>query len=277
MVHIRKVGRLTTDPAVTVRPTVKDHEAGILCPQLSRPTKLEFRGHAAPIRGLSRSSPQGVCRFIVFVPVRQWAPYPPTMRVSLKGFRRPSRNDPYRQVVVIFTRPVKDLRNFDVALGPCISLPGRSRPLVGVTNQEPGDARKYDELASLLLPDRGARAWETVVETDAGRLFTFSEPLVEAMAELNRESLRRGAERPSDYYWMFEPARSVMARWMPEVRWPDDPAGVPQRASAFMVVCAWARVSQERGQKLYCWSGPGFDPWVTSERVERLRAKVAAK
>lgn len=199
------------------------------------------------------------------------------MRLSFRGFRRPSRNDPYRQVVVIFTRPAKELRHFDVAFGPCIPLPGRSRPLVGVTNQEPGHARTYDELASLLLPDRGATAWETVVEAGAGRLGTFSEPFVEAMAALNRESLRRGAERPNDFDWMFEPARAVMARWMPEVRWPVGAAGVPERTSAFIAACAWARVSQERGQKLYCWSGPGFDPWVTSERVERLRAKLTAK
>jgi hypothetical protein len=199
------------------------------------------------------------------------------MRIAFKSFRRARSDDPYHRVVVVFTRPEKQLRQFGVAEGPCIPLPGRSRPLVGVTNQEPGELSIYEDLASLLLPDRGAAAWETVVETDGGRLATFSETFVEAMAALNREGLRRGAERPNDFDWMFEPARAVMARWMPEVRWPVGAAGVPPRASAFIAACAWARVSQERGQNLYCWSGPGFDPWVASERVERLRAKLTAK
>lgn len=31
--------------------------------------------------------------------------------------------------------------------------------------------------------------------------------------------------------------------------------------------------AEDRGQRLFCWSGPGFNPWVTAERINRLTAK----
>ncbi len=174
---------------------------------------------------------------------------------------------------MVFTRPEKELRQLDVALGPCVRRAGRKRPLVGVTYQEPGEPSKFEVLAGILLSGTSGGTWGTVLESGDGRLATFSEELVDAMAVLNRENLRRQRERPGDYDWIFEPERAVVARWMPDVRWNIGSGNVPARAASFIATCAWARVSQERGQRLYCWSGPGFNPWTTGERVEALVGK----
>ena len=178
--------------------------------------------------------------------------------------------DPYRRVVVVFTRPEKDLRQLDIALGPCVRRPGRKRPFVGVTNQEPGDPSEFEVLAGILLSRKSAGAWGTVLESGDRRLATFSDELVEAMAALNRENLRRQGERPKDYDWIFEPERAVVARWMSEASGSGNVTGLD---ASFLATYAWARISQERGQRLYCWSGPGFNPWTTAERVDALVGK----
>jgi hypothetical protein len=182
--------------------------------------------------------------------------------------------DPYDCVVVVFTRPEQDLSQFDIALGPCIPRPKRSRPFVGITNQTPGEPSMFEALARILLPDQDATAWQAVAEVGEGRLATFSVAIVAAMAALNRENLRRQAERPKDYDWVFEPERAIVNRWLPDVQWFVGSDTVPGPAAWFGAICAWARVGQDRGDNLYCWSGPGFNPWTTSERIERLGAKA---
>ena len=180
--------------------------------------------------------------------------------------------DPWSNVVVVFTCPDRDLRRLDVARGPCIARPGTKRLFVGVTRQEPGVPEMFDELAAVLVP--GCPTWQAMVEHPPGRLFTFGDELVCAMADLNREVVRRVGERPADYPWIFEPERDVFARWMPRVVWDTHANEVPQEATRLGSACGWARTSQERHQHLYCWAGPGFNPWITPERIARLEAYV---
>jgi hypothetical protein len=173
-------------------------------------------------------------------------------------------------VVVTFTRDERDVARLDIAVGPCVASPGRKRPLVGVTNQLPGHPVRYEKLFSILVRDPVAEPWATVKCRGRGCLYVFGDTFVNALVELNMDGLRRQTERPRDYDWMFERDRAVLEQWMPTVSWPLNSASVPPEATELAAIAAWARVARERGRRLYCWSGPGFNPWVTPERIARL-------
>jgi hypothetical protein len=126
----------------------------------------------------------------------------------------------------------------------------------------------YEDLAAIVAPTVPA-PWQSSVEAGGGRLVTFDSPVVTALAEINRESLRRQQARPGAYAWIFEPERQLLAVWRPDVRWTPGSNYVPWPAAVLGSACAWARVSEEKAQKLYCWSGPGFDPW-TPRLVEKF-------
>ena len=146
---------------------------------------------------------------------------------------------------------------------------------MGVTNQEPGDESRYETLFELPLDKRVVGPWESTASAGEGRLHIFCNGFVDALAEINREVVRRGQARPEDYDWMFGPSLDLAERWLVAVRWPYPTATAWGVASGELgSACGWARISQDRGQKLYCWSGPGFDPWVTAERVDSLTARL---
>ena len=131
--------------------------------------------------------------------------------------RRPTGNE---RVVIVFTRPTRDVARLNVATGPCVAPPGRKRPLVGVTNQEPGDESRYETLFELLLDKRVVGPWESTASAGEGRLHIFSNGFVDALAEINREVVRRSQARPEDYDWMFGPSLDLAERWLVAVRWP---------------------------------------------------------
>jgi hypothetical protein len=187
------------------------------------------------------------------------------LRLLTPGTRviRPGRaeRELWKQVNVIFTRPERDLAKFDLALGPCIPLPGRRRPLVGVTNQDPGNLEHLEALFALVVSESAGRPWRDTQKRERGTLATFSPAFTSALAAINREGLRRQAERPRDYAYMLEPDARLAERWLSATPWREGMlvAGVRDRV---IHLCGSARVAEERGQDLYCWSGPGFSPYV---------------
>ena len=196
------------------------------------------------------------------------------LKALLESARSPDAGPPplsWDEVVVVFTRSDRDVARLDIASGPCVRSPGRSRPLVGVTNQLTGAPVLFESLFRVLVSDLSGGPWVSSVHAGRGRLDVFSDPFLEALAALNREAIRRGADRPRDYDWIFEPQRAVFRQWMPEIPWPVGSDQVPGMAAELGGICAWARVAQERGQRLYCWSGPGFNPWtITAGQADRL-------
>jgi hypothetical protein len=177
-------------------------------------------------------------------------------------------------VVAVFTLPERDIARLDIRIGPCVPPVGRSRPLIGVTRQRPGDPEQLEALFAILVRAPSASPWQSVEVAGPGRLATFSEEFVSAMTSLNRESLARGEARPKDYEWILEPTSRLADQWLTATAW--EPGIHP--GDELVGCCAWARVAQERGQKLYCWSGPGFSPYVlASGSLEELPAYLAAK
>jgi hypothetical protein len=189
----------------------------------------------------------------------------------------PSKAQNWDHVLVVFTRPDRDVARLDIAVGPCIAPPGRKRPLVGVTNQLPGDVGIYEALFDIVVANPSAGPWQARTVVGPGQLHAFSDEYVEALAELNREAVRRIEARPKDYDWIFEPSRAVFRRWMPDDPWPIGAPNVPYMASQLNGTCGWARIAQERSQNLYCWSGPGFNPWVATETQARRLIAEASK
>jgi len=191
------------------------------------------------------------------------------------GILRAGRStSPWDRVVVVFTRADRDVSRLDITTGPCIPRAGTKRPLVGVTNQQPGEATRYESLFRVLVADPSADPWAEERCVGPGCLRVFSPAFADALAALNRENRRRQQERPGDYDWIFEPERAVLQAWIPAVAWPLRAAHVPVEASELGGAAGWARVALDRGQMLYCWSGPGFDPWATTERFVRLLSGI---
>lgn len=186
----------------------------------------------------------------------------------------PLKENRWSHVVSVFTLPERDIRRLDIRLGPCVPPVGRSRPLIGVTRQRPGLPEQFEALFALLGQTPGQQPWQSIEAASPGQLATFSVEFVAALASLNREGLRRGEVRPKDYEWNLEPYRAVADQWLNATAWASGVHGMDE-----LVVCsAWALVAQDRGQKLYCWSGPGFSPYVlASGTMEELTGYLAAK
>ena len=176
---------------------------------------------------------------------------------------------------MVFTRPEREVAKLDIRTGPCVQLPGRSRPMVGVTNQDPGRPEALEALYAILTGRPAAGTWQSVQIVGPGRLARLSDDFTAAMAALNRENLARQQERPEDYDWILEPDHRAAAQWLAATR----PGMILGHARDRLIgYCAWARVAEERGQAMYCWSGPGFNPRVlVSGTMEELPAYLEAK
>ena len=196
-------------------------------------------------------------------------------RAAQQG-QQPQGSD-YRRVVVVFTRPERDLAKFDIARGPCVPLPGRKRALLGPVSQDPGTFRKYEDLFALVLPDVMDGPWADVQEVGRAALVTFSDAFTRELAKVSREVIRRGAERPKDVMWALEETDRLAARWLRLTSWPQgmELGGV---RGQIVSVTGPARVAEDRDQRLYCWSGPGFNPYVLATgTAETLPAYLADK
>ena len=180
----------------------------------------------------------------------------------------------WQHAVAVFTLPEREIARLDIRVGPCVPPVGRSRPLIGVTRQRPGYPGQLEVLFGLLVQAPDARPWQSIETAEPGRLAVFGEEFVSALAALNREAIARGEARPTDYDWILGPERRIADQWLAATAWEPGVHAMDQLGDCG----AWARVAQDRGQKLYCWSGPGFSPYVLARgSMEELPAYLEAK
>jgi hypothetical protein len=186
-------------------------------------------------------------------------------RVRARVFAAADPVDPWALVHVVFTLTDRDLARLNVAVGPCVPPPTRKRPWVGITNQEPGDFRALETLFSIVVTASPAEPWQATRVDGPGRLDTFSDAFVAALADINRVTLARGTAAPaineSTYDTVFRPELEIAERWLPHVDWRQR-VSLRYAQQRVTYLGAFAREMQDRGRPLYCWSGPGFDPWT---------------
>jgi hypothetical protein len=106
---------------------------------------------------------------------------------------------------------------------------------------------------------------------------TFSDAFTRELAKVSREFIRRATERPKDVMWALEEMDRLAAEWLGLTMWPPgmELGGVRSRLG---LVAGPARVAEDRDQRLYCWSGPGFNPYVLATGTpETLPAYLAEK
>lgn len=110
----------------------------------------------------------------------------------------------------------------------------------------------------------------------------MSSEFTNALASLNRATLARGElatseGRPRDYGWILQLANEAAGRWLRSADWAarQEVGGLAGRLVGHS---AWARVAQERGQKMYAWFGPGVPVYViNSGPQESLEPYLSAK
>ncbi|HMO10920.1 MAG TPA: hypothetical protein PKB06_05330 [Actinotalea sp.] len=163
-----------------------------------------------------------------------------------------------RRAAVVFTVPEKRLRELDVAVGPCVPTENRKRALVGITRQDRGETPRRTAVLFEILTSR-PKSEALVLRARAGRgaLYELSERFVAVLADINAELGRladldeangNGATLPLFDAHLRDEAEAWSSR---TYRWV-----LPGPARDVIIArSGWARVSLERGQRLYAWYG----------------------
>jgi hypothetical protein len=171
------------------------------------------------------------------------------MSFRIRLIRRP------RTCTVVFTATPEGIAAMDVGIGPCIERVGprggRIRPLVSPWDQHPDRIDHLVRLFAILVAgDRGDLCVERI-QVGRGTLDTLSPNFVAALREVET-----GSER-------------VQHAWLDAIDWPKGQqiGGLTMRLLDY---AAKAEIAHQRGQALYCWSGPEL-PFlaIASGRTQR--------
>lgn len=153
----------------------------------------------------------------------------------------------------------------DVAMGPCVPLPGRKHALRSV-HQQQGPERVEQMLWLYVVlggaPQRRHTALELLQNSGPGRLYRCSDEFVELMAHANRELVTLGDEdkaRGDKEFTTSTVRRNELdAAWLAAGKWHR--AQVSTVSRLFRI--GGARIAQEKSQSLYCWYGPPVQEYV---------------
>ena len=164
---------------------------------------------------------------------------------------------------VVFTAPEKRLAAMDVALGPCVPLPGRKTSIVSVHQQEgPERPEQMTALYTVLTGDAPDGVLTLVSQREGGRLYRCSDEFVAVMANTERilatlaEADRGNRQFEGTPY--DEKVAELDAAWLRLGNWHS--AMVSTRNRLFRL--AKARIAQEKGQPLFCWYGRPVPEYV---------------
>jgi hypothetical protein len=165
--------------------------------------------------------------------------------------------------VVVFTVPEDKLASMDLALGPCVPLPGRKRPLRSPLNQHVGETRLLTAaLYSALTGNPADEALERFSQAGDGVLSRCTDRFVDAMADANKLLLRladedeAGGDRALTTF--AKQQRAYDRAWMAAGAWPLAVVGTRNR----LVRMGSASLAREKGQPLYCWHGPSVPQFL---------------
>lgn len=183
-------------------------------------------------------------------------------------FRRrasPEKDDRARITAVIFSVPERRLAAMDVAVGPCVPLPGRKTSVASVHAQEGYETPGITSALYRVLTGRNDAELLTLLsEEGEGRLFRVADRFLAAMADASRHlaSLIPGSPPLPDGEEDGTPFGMQNRRWdeawITEAEWP--PEMVSTRNRLYRI--GQARVAQEKGLPLYVWYGPRVPEYV---------------
>ncbi len=165
---------------------------------------------------------------------------------------------------VVFTVPEKRLREMDIATGPCLPIPTRKKPLVGVSRQDGGEEPHHTAALYTALTGEPAEGVLTVQETcGRGALHRFERPFVDAMAAAKERLVALGVQDDADGdHEMTRFTQQLNAfdkAWLAAARWPRGVTGTNHRLDRLH----WAKAARDREQPLYCWFGPAVPMYYT--------------
>lgn len=147
--------------------------------------------------------------------------------------------------------------------------------MVGPFSQQALTPERIEGLFRILVSDPDATPWEATMTAGKGRLSTLSGPFVDALVDLNKVGRERDAavrakgRRLTDQQaeWVLQPELEVASKWIERGDWPPE-ATTLGVASHFVAWGGWARTARDRGQRLFCWFGPGVP--LRTETYARL-------
>jgi len=146
-----------------------------------------------------------------------------------------------RTCTVVFTATAQEVAAIDVTIGPCVERVGprggRVRPIVSPWDQHPDRIDHLERLFEILVPgDRGDLSVGRI-QDGRGMLDTLSPEFANAIREFES-----GSEQ-------------IQRAWLHAIDWPKGMqiGGLTMRLLDYAVR---ATTAHQRGQALYCWSGP---------------------
>lgn len=170
-----------------------------------------------------------------------------------------SHDDTPPTTCVVFSVPEKRLREMDVALGPCVPLPGRARPLRGALNQQGPETPEQMRALFVVLggpTSRREAALELVATSGPGALYRCSDEFVDLMRTAIEELLRLveldKANGDRDFTLFQGQHDALDAAWLKAGNWHRAQLGTGNRLPRM----GWARRAAEKHQPLFCWYGP---------------------
>lgn len=185
-------------------------------------------------------------------------------------FRRrasPDKDDRARITAVIFSVPERRLSAMDVAVGPCVPLPGRKTSVASVHAQEGYETPAITSALYRVLTGLNDAELLTLLSEDGeGRLFRFADRFVAAMAEASRHllTLIPGSPPPPDGEEDTTPFGLQRGRWdeawMSQAEWHPEMVSTRNRLHRI----GKAREAQEKGLSLYVWYGPRVPEYVVA-------------
>jgi hypothetical protein len=166
---------------------------------------------------------------------------------------------------VFFAVPERDLREMDVATGPCVPITGRSKSLCSPLLQDGGELPHHTAALFTVLTGRDADgSLELVQQSGLGRLYVCSKQFLTAMAEANAQLLALGHQDDDagdkDLPRFGARHDELDRAWLNATDWPPHFVGTGNRLTRLGLAAEAVR----KGLPLWAWYGPAVRQFVVA-------------
>ena len=158
-----------------------------------------------------------------------------------------------RACTVVFTAPADVVAGLEVAVGPCVHRRGprggHLQPIASPLDQRPDRVDHLQALFGVLSPGETGEVWNERIDEPPGTLLTLRRVFAAALRAYSADWPAYGGTGGPTHSDAIERA------WLAAVDWPPGQAtgGLTMRLLGYAIE---AQTAGERGQELYCWTGP---------------------